>query len=45
VRVRNAYGPALDQWRAARLDLPDRAGEYVFGSEFLDRCGMTSSAF
>jgi len=37
--VRDAYGEDLERWIAARTDLLDRAGEYVFGSAFLDRLG------
>jgi FAD/FMN-containing dehydrogenase len=40
--VRDAYGPDLESWIKARTDLLDRVGEYVFGSAFLDRLGMTS---
>jgi FAD/FMN-containing dehydrogenase len=40
--VRDSYGPRLEAWMKARTDLLDREGEYVFGSAFLDRLGMTS---
>jgi hypothetical protein len=40
--VRDSYGPRLEAWMKARTDLLDRDGEYVFGSAFLDRLGMTS---
>lgn len=43
--VRDAYGPDLVLWMRARTDLLDREGEYVFGSAFLDRLGMTSATF
>ena len=45
VSVRDAYGGDLDSWIRARTDLLDRDGEYVFGSAFLDRLGMTSATF
>ena len=45
VSVRDAYGADLDNWMRARTDLLDREGEYVFGSAFLDRLGMTSPTF
>ena len=40
--VRDSYGPNLEAWMKARTDLLDRDSEYVFGSAFLDRLGMTS---
>jgi FAD/FMN-containing dehydrogenase len=40
--VRDSYGDRLEAWMKARTDLLDREGEYVFGSAFLDRLGMTS---
>ena len=40
--VRDAYGEDLEKWIRVRTDLLDRQGEYVFGSAFLDRLGMTS---
>lgn len=43
--VRDAYGPDLEAWMKARTDLLDRDCEYVFGSAFLDRLGMTSPTF
>jgi hypothetical protein len=43
--VRDSYGPALEAWMKARTDLLSREGEYVFGSDFLDRLGMTSPAY
>jgi FAD/FMN-containing dehydrogenase len=43
--VRDIYGDDLEAWMKARTDLLDRAGEYVFGSAFLDRLGMTSASF
>lgn len=42
VSVRDAYGDDLETWTKARTDLLDDRGEYVFGSQFLDRLGMTS---
>jgi hypothetical protein len=39
--VRDTYGPDLDRWLAARDALLDRDGEWVFGSAFLDRLGLT----
>jgi hypothetical protein len=42
--VRDSYGDNLDTWIAARTDLLDRAGEYVFGNAYLDRLGMTSGS-
>jgi hypothetical protein len=45
VSVRDAYGADLERWMKARTDLLDREGEYVFGSAFLDRLGMTSATF
>lgn len=41
--VRDSYGSRLESWIKARTDLLDREGEYVFGSAFLDRLGMTSA--
>jgi hypothetical protein len=41
--VRDSYGDGLETWMRARTDLLDREGEYVFGSAFLDRLGMTSA--
>ena len=38
--VRDAYGADLERWLAARDDLLDRDGEWVFGSAFLDRLGL-----
>lgn len=43
--VRDSYGPDLESWIKARTDLLDREGEYVFGSAFLDRLGMTSPGY
>jgi FAD/FMN-containing dehydrogenase len=43
--VRDIYGPDLEAWMKARTDLLDRSCEYVFGSAFLDRLGMTSATF
>jgi hypothetical protein len=43
--VRDAYGSDLETWTRARTDLLDRQGEYVFGSAFLDRLGLTSPSF
>ena len=43
--VREAYGPDLDAWLRVRAKVLDREGEYVFGSAFLDRLGMTSATF
>lgn len=43
--VRDAYGDDLESWMRARTDLLDREGEYVFGSAFLDRLGLTSARF
>jgi FAD/FMN-containing dehydrogenase len=43
--VRDNYGADLEAWTIARADLLDRAGEYVFGSAFLDRLGLTSPTF
>jgi FAD/FMN-containing dehydrogenase len=40
--VRDAYGADLERWLAARVDLLDREGEYVFGSDWLDRLGLTN---
>ncbi len=43
--VRDVHGADLETWIRARTDLLDRSGEYVFGSAFLDRLGMTSAMF
>lgn len=43
--VRDSYGPDLEGWMKARTDLLSREGEYVFGSAFLDRLGMTSPSW
>ena len=43
--VRDAYGDDLERWLAARVDLLDREGEYVFGSDWLDRLGLSNRAF
>ena len=43
--VRDSYGNDLEAWVRARTDLLDREGEYVFGSAFLDRLGLTSAIF
>lgn len=43
--VRDAYGPDLETWMKARTELLDRQGEYVFGSAFLDRLGMTNPGY
>jgi FAD/FMN-containing dehydrogenase len=43
--VRDSYGPDLESWTRTRTDLLDRQGEYVFGSAFLDRLGMTSPTY
>ncbi len=43
--VRDSYGPSLEAWMKARTDLLDRQGEYVFGSAFLDRLGLTNPAY
>lgn len=43
--IRDSYGANLEAWMMARADLLDRQGEYVFGSAFLDRLGLTSPAF
>ncbi len=40
--VRDANGADLESWIKARTYLLDRDGEYVFGSAFLDRPGMTN---
>lgn len=45
VSIRDSYGADLDAWIQARTGLLDRQGEYVFGSAFLDRLGLTSPAF
>jgi FAD/FMN-containing dehydrogenase len=43
--IRDSYGPDLEAWMKARADLLDRQGEYVFGSAFLDRLGLTNPTF
>lgn len=43
--VRDSYAGDLERWIKTRTDLLDREGEYVFGSAFLDRLGMTSVTF
>jgi FAD/FMN-containing dehydrogenase len=43
--VRDSYGPDLETWMKARTDLLTREAEYVFGSAFLDRLGMTNPAW
>lgn len=43
--VRDSYGTDLERWIKTRTDLLDRDGEYVFGSAFLDRLGMTNSGW
>lgn len=43
--VRDSYREDLEKWMRTRTDLLDRQGEYVFGSAFLDRLGMTSPTF
>jgi hypothetical protein len=43
--VRDAYGDDLERWLAARVDLLDREGEYVFGSDWLDRLGLSNRQF
>ncbi|WP_017666811.1 hypothetical protein [Sandarakinorhabdus sp. AAP62] len=43
--VRDAYGDDLERWLAARVDLLDREGEYVFGSDWLDRLGLSNRNF
>jgi hypothetical protein len=43
--VRDAYGDALESWLAARSDLLDREGEYVFGSPWLDSLGLSNRTF
>lgn len=43
--VRQSYGSNLGTWLEERTRLLDRAGEYVFGSAFLDRLGLTSPVF
>jgi hypothetical protein len=43
--VRDTYGTDVESWMKARTELLDRDGEYVFGSAFLDRLGLTSGAF
>ncbi|PSJ36225.1 FAD-binding oxidoreductase [Allosphingosinicella deserti] len=43
--VRDAYGDDLEAWMRTRTDLLDRQAEYVFGSAFLDRLGLTSPTF
>jgi FAD/FMN-containing dehydrogenase len=43
--VRDSYKSDLEAWIKARTDLLDRQGEYVFGSAFLDRLGMTNPNF
>lgn len=45
VSVRDSYGADVETWIRARTDLLDRRGEYVFGSAFLDRLGLTSQTF
>ncbi|WP_199556196.1 FAD-binding oxidoreductase [Sandaracinobacteroides hominis] len=40
--VRDSYGADLESWIAARTELLGRETEYVFGSAFLDRLGMTN---
>jgi hypothetical protein len=40
-----AYGDDLERWLAARGDLLDREGEYVFGSDWLDRLGLSNRQF
>lgn len=45
VSVRDSYGPDLEAWIKARTDLLDRRGEYVFGSTFLDRLGLSNPTF
>jgi hypothetical protein len=43
--VRDCFGDDLERWLAVRADLLDREGEYVFGSPWLDRLGLTSPNF
>jgi hypothetical protein len=43
--VRDAYGDDLERWLAVRVDLLDREGEYVFGSDWLDRLGLSNRTF
>ena len=43
--VREAHGDDLEAWIAARTDLLDRDGRYVFGSALLDRLEMTSASW
>ena len=43
--VRDAYGNNLEQWLKIRRDLLDRDGEYIFGSPWLDRIGLTDANF
>lgn len=40
--VRDSYGPNLEEWIAARSSLLERGAEYIFGSAFLDRLGLTN---
>ncbi|QAY78075.1 FAD-binding protein [Sphingosinicella sp. BN140058] len=43
--IRDSYRDDLEAWMRARTDLLDRQAEYVFGSAFLDRLGLTSPTF
>lgn len=43
--VRDSYGSDLETWIKARTDLLSREAEYVFGSAFLDRLGLTNPAW
>lgn len=40
--VRDSYGSDLEAWIRTRTDLLSREAEYVFGSAFLDRLGLTN---
>jgi len=39
-RVRNMYGPAVDDWIASRNNLLDAPARAVFTSPFLQQCGL-----
>jgi hypothetical protein len=43
--VRDNYGDDLERWLSVRASLLDRDGEYVFGSPWLDRLGLTNPNF
>lgn len=42
--IEQSYGPDLIRWKRIRRETLGETGRYVFGSDFLDRIGLTTNA-